>query len=323
MSKERFPDKKEAFTDYDRITDHIQEAASIGKEMDVGQERATWLFSGDYPSLPHFFVWMSDIHYGHKGVDYDRLNEHLRVVEDTPNFAVVFGGDEIDNFNAAIHPHAAISGDAISPQAQAQAFMEKMLHLDRLGKVGAVTHGNHNDFIGVAGYDYYQTFMAEMQAPIFTKQGFLHILVGEQGQEYRVILSHQFWGKSKLNPENAPRRLMEYGENSGDKPDIALLGHDHQAAGSMFDRGGRELVVVDGGTYKTGDRWGNQRFGPAGQGGYTIAMWPNEKRLHIFRDPIVAQQFMLGMIIMEERGIVFDGDFEKFQKEASKYVRKR
>lgn len=287
-----FPDKKVATTDYDRITALIQESADIRKDMDVGQERATWLANGEYPELPIMVVYMTDVHYGSVGVDYDLLNQHFKIVQETPNAFAFLGGDGIDNF-AIKHAHAGIMGDAIPPQVQAQAFMSKLLEIDRAGKLSGVCFGNHEDWVGIAGLDFYQTFMGDLQAPIFTRGGMMHAIVGG-GQEYKIGIGHKHWGVSKLNPENAARRGMEF---SWPGADIVLIGDDHQATGAIFDRGGERKMVVDGGTYKvndpTGKKWG---LGPAGQPGYTIMLWPDRKKFALFDDPEVAQQYIQGRI---------------------------
>lgn len=290
-----FPDKKTGRVDFDRITAHIQEAHEIRKEADVGQERATWLIHSEYQTLPVLLVYMTDIHYGSVGVDYESLIRHFGIVENTPNTYLLLGGDSIDNF-AIKHAHAGIMGDAIPPQLQAQAFMEKVAQLDRKSKLGGICFGNHEDWVGIAGYDFYQTWMGDVQAPIFSRGGVLHVML--QGEEYRLGITHKFWGTSKLNITNAPKRALEFGYPEAE---IMLVGDDHQSSAEIFDRAGKRMLVIDGGTYKTmdptGKKWG---LGPAGRSGYGIFLWPDQHRFEVFADVDSAKQVMDSLIYLHQ-----------------------
>jgi len=292
-----FPDKKRGEFNYDQITEYIQVAQRLSQEMQVGQEEATWIPRLEYPNLPILILYMTDIHYGNVGTDYDLLDEHLRLVTDTPNCFCLIGGDTVDNFSAAKHPVAAIMGDAISPQVQTQAMMLKLLELDAMGKIGGICFGNHEDFLNMAGYDFYNTFMKEFHAPIFPTGGKLTVQVCKQ--TYEIGWSHMHWGRSKMNITNAAKRALNY---STPGCDIILLGHDHQSAGEIFDQAGERVIAIDGGTYKlnepNGKKWG---LGPAGQPGFTLILDSQEKNMNFFRDPQTAQQHLLAFIFKEEQ----------------------
>lgn len=291
-----FPDKKRASTDFDRVTRFISEAQSLNKEADVGQETATFLAHGAYPELPVCLLYMTDIHYGNMGVDYDLLQEHFEILEDTPNFFAILGGDDIDAFSPTAHP-VGMMGDAITPQVQAQAFLDQIARLDRQSKIALIEHGNHTDWIDKAGYDFANTFYSELQAPIFKAGGVLEVVVG--GVHYKVGINHTHWGTSKINPTNANKRMMEY---SYPGIDISLLGHTHQSSGEMFDRGGDRKIAVVGGTYKLQDKFGAKwGMGKAGEPGYTVMLWPQEKRMELFRDPRIAQHYMLLMAVEQDK----------------------
>lgn len=290
-----FPDKKEAKIDYSRITRFLQEAQAIREEASVSQETATWIPQVEYPNLPIAVVYMTDIHYGNLGVDYKLLDSHLRIVEETPNTLLLLGGDTIDNFSPSKHPIAML-GDAVTPQMQAQAFMEEIKRFDAMGKLGGICHGNHEGFIGMAGLDYYQTFMQGLKAPIFTAGGMIDLHYGDE--EYKIGWNHTHWGRSKLNITNAAKRAMEF---SYPGAEIVLVGHDHQAAAEMFDRAGKRRLVIDGGTYKindpTGKQWG---LGEPGRPGYTMFFWPHEHRFEMVADPETAKEMMDGIVLLDK-----------------------
>ena len=293
--KSEFPDKKQSTVIYERITSHIRDAQEIHQEADVGQEQGQWNIKAEHPNLPIMLAYMTDVHYGSLGVDYETLDRHFSIVESTPNTYLIMGGDGIDNF-AIKHAHAGIMGAAIPPQIQARAFMDKLRNLDIHRKLGAICFGNHEDWVGIAGYDYYQTWMRDMNAPIYTRGGMLTINMG--GESYALGITHKFWGVSKLNITNSPKRALEFGYPDAE---IMLTGDDHQSGAEIFDRGGKRMLVIDGGTYKTkdptGKKWG---LGPAGRSGYAIFLWPNEHRFEVFSDIDSAKQVMDSLLLLKK-----------------------
>lgn len=288
-----FPDKKQSQLDYNAITQHIEEGQRLSKEMKVGQETATWVTHGEYLDLPIAVVLISDEHFGSTGTDYKLLDKHLKIIEETPNFFVCFNGDNVDNFSPTIFPSGMLE-NPISPQTQTKAYLNRLLELDRKSKIGVLGHGNHNDWIGVAGYDYYQSFMADFQAPIFDEGGILNIVVGSQ--TYRMIMSHQHWGKSRINITNAPKRMIEYG--GAGNVDIGWTAHTHQTSYEHFDKGGKELIAVVSGSYKRRDSWARKKGIGANPGmpGITLMLWPYHKHMEVFKDVEFAQDYMIASI---------------------------
>jgi hypothetical protein len=290
-----FPDKKKQKSEYERVTKYLQEGQQIGKDFDPGQtdRRATWVPQPQYPDLPIAILLASDIHYGSTRIDYDLLEKHLKIVEDTPNFYMCTNGDHIDNFNAVTHA-TGMTENPLPPVIQGRVFMERLLELDSQKKIGVLGQGNHDEFGFVAGQDFYDTFMRDFSAPIFTKGGILTIKL--QGVDYKMVLNHTYWGKSKINITNASKRLLEY--EGGGECDIGWLGHVHQSSYELFTKGEKEQLAVVSGTYKTDDPWAAKK-GIGGRGGHpgiTVMLWPHKKKMEVFKDAEIAQEFMLGMI---------------------------
>lgn len=282
-----FPDKKVPKVDYPRITEHIKEGDEIRKEMNVGQDEATWNIPLERPDRPAAMIWLTDMHYGHASTRQDLIDKYLNMIETTPNMFGLIGGDIVDNFSAAKHPVAAV-GDVVPPQIQTQAFMERLRELDKKKKIGAFVYGNHEAFLDMAGYDYYQSFMQNLNAPVFNRGGLLRTNIGDQS--YGIGLGHKFWGRSKLNPLNAPYRALQ--NWFGDEADAVLLGDDHQAGGGAVDMAGHRKIFIDGGTFKhdsTGLQWG---LGKAGMPGFTLLLWPNKKHMELTHDPETAREFL-------------------------------
>lgn len=289
-----FPDKKPRTLDFKRVTSFLEEAQSIRDDWEIGQKEATVKIYPEYPHAPIAILLASDIHYGALGTRYDLLTQYLDIVQNTPNFYLATNGDDSDSFNAIFHPSGMME-NPLPPQMQARAIAQRLHELDELGKIVVMSHGNHNDSGEWGGQDWYDSFLSGFRAPIFTRGGKLTIRM-PLGIEYKVVMNHQFWGYSKINPTNAPKRLLEY-EGGGDA-DIAWLGHTHQSSFEHFSRGDKEVLAIISGTFKERDDWAAKRgIGSRGQKpGISVFLWPEEKQMQAFKDLTVAQDVLLSMI---------------------------
>jgi len=286
-----FPDKKVSIINHQEITQQLKEAQIYEARRSVSQEEATWLGFAEYDHIPRGLVFMTDVHYGNLGVDYELLERHLETIRNTPNMFVVFAGDMIDNFNPAKIPDGML-GDGVSPQDQAEAMMQIVTELDQQGKLVAITWGNHEDFSRVAGHDVFRTWFRELQAPIFADGGgVVNAMI--EGVHYRIGIRHTFWGNSSLNKTNAPKRMMQFGY---DNLDLAVVGHVHKAAGEMFTERGAERIAITGGTYKLDDHFGKKWGHTPEPPGYTVLLYPYQKKMQLCRTPEFASDTIINAI---------------------------
>jgi hypothetical protein len=293
---------------YDEATELLRRAQRFNRETLVGVDKADWRPKLEYPNLPFAVGLFTDIHYGSIYTNYDLLDQHLGIVEDTPNFGMVTNGDDVDNFIVAGKAATGTYEDPLPPQLQTVALIDKLGHLAKIGKLGAMSYGNHNNFTFITGYDWLETWSRQLgkKIPIFTAGGELIVHVGKE--KYDLAMSHKYWGVSKLNPTNANKRFLEYEYPDAD---ISFLAHTHQSEMNIFERGGKERIAAIGGTYKEGEPWPRQQgIGRrAGQPGLTVLLWPNEHKMMGFKHSVDAQQFMLALIYREETtksGIIFE-----------------
>ena len=293
-----FPDKHIPSYDYEKTTKFLSEARQMVKETKIGQKEATWIPELMYPTLPFAISLMSDMHYGSTNVDYELLDKHFKIVEETPNFFLATNGDHIDNFNAVKFPDGMYE-NPLPPNHQAKALFKKLLDLDKKDKVAVVAHGNNDLFGHKGGQDFFETFASEMKAPVFTQGGTLDIVTASY--TYKMILNHTYWGKSKINITNAPKRLMEY-ENGDKTADIGWLGHTHQSSFEHFSKGGKDVVAVVSGTYKVDDPWAAKIGLGAnpGKAGTTLVLYPDQRKMEVFKDMESAQDYILGLIFIQE-----------------------
>lgn len=293
--KERLPDGEI----FKRATKLLKEAQEFTLESRIGVGEANFKPKAEYPNLPVCFLLATDMHYGSIHTNYDLLEEHLDMVENTPNTYLVTNGDDVDAFVAMGKVATGTYENPLPPQLQTLAYIDRIKQLDKKGKLGAMSFGNHNEFMFVSGYEWLETFASTLDAPIFTSGGLLHIKHGDQ--TYNMAINHKYWGTSKLNPTNACKRFIEY-EYADHKIDIAFLGHTHQSEMLQYNRGDHETLAVIGGTYKVEDTWAQkQGIGRrGGRPGMAVLLYPDEHRMVGFKDIEVANQFMIAKMFEEE-----------------------
>jgi predicted phosphodiesterase len=297
MSKEGFPDKKDRHIEFSEVAQYMQDGRRLIEQYEIGQKEATWIPRGEYKDLPIAVLLMTDTHFGSVRVNTELLQEHLQIVEDTPNFFMVHNGDHTDNFNSTFHA-SGMSENPLSPQIPGKAWSQRLIELDRKSKIGSLGYGNHDDWMFDASqFDYYDTFFSQINAPIFTQGGELNVMV--EGQLYQLAIAHRYWGTSKLNPTNACKRYMEH---EYPEADIIMLGHTHQSEGLHFERGGKDRIAVIGGTYKDSDAWARKRGigGRSGSPGWVVMLWPGKRQMQLYKDVKVAQEVIQTAIAMDE-----------------------
>jgi len=251
---------------------------------------------------------LSDIHYGSKGTNYDKFETHCEIARTTPNFFVATNGDHVDNFSPTVLPSGMLE-NPITPDMQVKAFVKMMQRLDNGGNIGWMNIGNHDDWIGAAGYSH-ETSLANIQAPIIDRIGKIHIpTLG--GAKYTGIVAHQYWGASKLNITNAPKRLIEH-EGAG-QVDFGITGHTHQSSYEQFNKGGKQLTAIVAGAYKENDKWarGKGIGASPSEPGVTMVFGQDKKRIQVFPHPEDAQQFVLAHAMVKDGSLRAD-ELKKF-----------
>jgi hypothetical protein len=290
-----FPNKKGVVYDYKATTELLKEVSKLERGAEIGQKEATWVPALEYPHLPFVLALMSDLHYGSTNVDYDLLDSHFNAVEETPNMFLATNGDHTDNFNPTKHPTGMFE-NPLPPDLQGRALFQRILELDKKNKVACIGQGNHDYFGFDGGQDYFTTFASQFRSPIFT--GVARLNIETAGYVYKIIMNHTYWGKSKINVTNTAKRLIEY-EGVGNV-DIGWVGHTHESSYEYFTKGGKDIIAVVSGTYKTIDPWASRNGigGRAGHPGIAVMFWPNERKMEIFKDVLDAQKTLLNLIFV-------------------------
>jgi hypothetical protein len=283
-----YPDKKLRPWSDSQVDEILATTQDFLKDFDIGQTEATFTPQLDFPDKPILILLMTDPHYGSIFSNVEMINRHFDLVANTPNTYVVINGDDTDNFNATGKWASAMMENPVPPQQVSRAWFEKVKPLDEKGKIGAMGFGNHNDFGGRAGQDWYDSFLGQLRAPIFTTGGLLHI---KMDVTYDLAMTHMYWGSSKLNPTNACKRFLDF---EYPEADIVFLGHTHVSEGLHFEKGGKDRIGVIGGTYKEVDPWARKRGigGSSGRPGHALMLYPNERKMEHFKSIEVARDIL-------------------------------
>jgi len=290
-TSEEFPDKKKFTRTYETVVTQIKTVQRYKNDINVSQDDGIWKPKVQYTDLPVAMSWMPDLHFGSLETDYDFFERHLGTIVDTPNMYVAFGGDLSDSYNVGKHP-AGIWGDAVTPEDQLSALAEKLSDLDTRHKLTSIVWGNHDEFSSLSGINAFSTFFRNVSCPLFVDGGgVLNAHIGDQ--IYRLGLRHLFWGHSKLNLTNSPKRMIQFW-----RPDLdaAFTGHVHYASGEDFVFAGKQKIACVGGTYKLFDGFSKRWVGDPQPGGFTLLMYPNRKHMTLCRYPEDAADIILGKI---------------------------
>jgi len=291
VEQSAFPDKKPSIVDEQSILLHLDSARKLYRDMEVGQRTASAELKPLYPDIP-VFIWLNcDDHIGSVLTDYRAFLADYNVVKDTPNFYCLSNGDEVDNFMVTLGNAATgVYEQSITPNQQALLIQSLFKKLDDQDKMLALSFGNHNQWLRGAGYKFENTWLREFRCPVLNCGGLLTIKYGEQ--EYKVAMTHSYWGKSKLNPTNTAKRYMDYEYPSAD---VIFLGHTHQSEALCFkrDKETEYKWAIIGGTYKTEDEWSAEMgIGNGGKiGGMVLMLSPNKRDIGVMKSVEEARQY--------------------------------
>lgn len=277
FSASMFPDKKQVTLQPSEFEKAVQRISDLKEDASVGQKEAIWKPTLEREGKPFTFLFLTDVHYLSTKIDYALLEKFLNTVKETPNMSLVTGGDDCDSFNVGLGKAATgVYENPFEAGFQARAWKDRIGELDKMGKVGFMVFGNHTDWMYTGGVDWYDTFLGDMNCPVLTTGGLVHLQVGEQ--VYDIAATHKYWGTSKLNPTNACKRYLEH---EYPEADIVLLGHTHQSENLQFERGGKDRIGIIGGTLKLYEDYARKHGigGKSGYPGHTITVWPDEKRM--------------------------------------------
>ena len=274
-------DKKKIGIDWRRNFDRMKEMADSWKELypyqDSTKVNANVLM--EYPDLPYGVWTLSDAHIGNVDTQYDLLKKHVSLIENTPNTGIITLGDDID---FGILPKLEVRFmQTMGPMGQAftaSDLMDEFNGRNPRKKQLAIAHciGNHTHTMMQTTGILYEKFYERSKAAILPGMGQVFLKVGDQ--EYEIGLAHKFRGRSILNINLEPKRLMEYWYPNAD---MAAVGDFHKAGHETFVKGMKKRLTVRPGTYRTGTGLfeKNRGYGGGDLGGAFTLFYPDRHEM--------------------------------------------
>lgn len=229
------------------------------------------------PDEPVAIAFLSDLHIGSAGVDYETLRADAALVRDTPGMYAVFHGDGVDNW--------VVSKLTQLQRGQALGFdAERLLFeswIDMVApKLLVWVEGNHDLWTEkLVGVNPNRKHLD--QARMLWDRNQCVFTLAHCGFERRVIVRHKWRYNSIFNPTHG----MQVGWERGDVDyDIAVGGHTH--IGTLchsFYRHGRIRHAILTGTYKHIDVFGEELGLPApkGRGAGALILTPDGQQLFV------------------------------------------
>lgn len=264
--------------EYDKYFALIEQAVEVEKGLGVGVDTATYHFEDDKPVA---LAFTSDWHIGAGGVEYKRLRADLELIRDTPGLYGVFNGDGLENTKTHTKSASALYSAAIpKPRHQLELLRRNAGILG--DKWLAWAEGNHDAFdYRAAGVDRIGGLCEELGVPYFReKGGTLKLDVG--GQNYNIIVKHQYTGQSRISKSNSARRLWTEWPWDWDTGDVVALAHLHEPDTHITMQKGRDVHWLRSGTYKTSDSWAESNGFHPSYGVPLVILFPGERKILSF-----------------------------------------
>jgi hypothetical protein len=204
---------------------------------------------------PVAIAFLSDLHLGNGGVDYELLRQTGEIIKEHPLAYCITGGDVTDSLYFSY-------GDEILNMQEQYVYMSKFLSWIGGENILAGIVGNHESWASKSGVTNYIEFSDRTRRPLLRGVSFIDLRVGDT--PYRLLLSHRFRGSSYLNPTHQEARANR--EIPG--ADVVLAAHTHRPGESIiyqpeFGGSSRKVVLVNGKTFKKLDSYGKDKgFNP-------------------------------------------------------------
>lgn len=234
---------------------------------------------------PVGLVFVSDIHFGSPGTDYEAVRRDAELIARTPGMWAVFHGDAVDLYTVKHLAHARWENTPLSHEL---ALLRGWLQW--LGKkLLVVVAGNHDNWAyRLGGVSLFQGLLPH------------HVVydphevrgVVEVGQaKWRLLVRHKVRYNSIYNALHGLKQNLRLGDFDAD---ISVAGHVHRGATyEVWHHQGRQRLVILTGTYKVVDPYAvSEGFVGSGSGQAVAVVLDPRGRVQPFNDLTLAADFL-------------------------------
>ena len=256
------------------FADHMAKARQIATGIAPASTDAVHVFDD---GLPIAICLLGDFHVGASGVEWFRLKDDLKTIGETDGLYAIGMGDYAEGVSGSMGKlSTALHGLGAFPDRRTQ----QLAIIEICKQVGpkwlAFAEGNHDGWSDrQAAYNFTYDVARAINAPFFREAGgSVYVTVGQV--EYLIAVAHDWHGKSRINPSNKQRRMLEEWR-ARERPDVVCTGHTHHNLAHQEQKNGMDPVYLNSGTFKTSDRYSTDRkFHPA-YGVPMVILYPDER----------------------------------------------
>jgi len=200
---------------------------------------------------PVAIAFLSDLHLGNGGVDYELLKRTGEIIKEHPLAYCITGGDITDSLFFDY-------GEEVLNMQEQYVYMNKFLGWMGNENILAGILGNHEAWARKNGVTNYIEFSNQTKRPLLRGVSFVDLKVGEV--PYRLLMAHRFRGESMYNPTHQESRANRELQGA----DIIMAAHTHKPGESIiyqpeYGGGARKVVLVNGKTFKRLDAYGKDQ----------------------------------------------------------------
>ena len=249
-------EKLPVLADFDNIRDYAESVERVTASKLKLVDKPTTKYWTAPDSNWVGVVFIGDIHIGGL-IDYQRLKDDLKLIEETEGLYAIGMGDYAENFERSGKIQHAMAENTVPGSDDQETLVRYYLH--QCSKWLAVLAGNHDDWGGGKGI----VRLAEYLGCEYVSQAGCSFKVSVGRERYVFYLKHQYVGNSRNSTSNEGRRLwVEWADF--ENADATILAHLHQPDAHAVERKGETVLHLRGGTDKEVDAW-------AWKGGYNPA----------------------------------------------------
>lgn len=231
-------------------------------------------------------VW-GDLHLGGLNTDYDRIQQELEIITNTPNAYLILLGDLVDG----VFWGGASGAEQSQTLDEQRGFLMALFEAIK-GRVLFAIPAEHDDkWATRTGATPYFNFTEITGAPFVRGTAEVEVVVGDN--EYRIVAQHKARGNSLYNKNHPTVRQSRFGLQGAD---IYMSAHTHrkqvsQEAVREFN-GSRLITHISVGAYKSSDEYGEREgfnnMRSREMYGVAFVLHKEEKRVDVYYDVVAA-----------------------------------
>jgi hypothetical protein len=233
--------------DIDEVLDLIEDAQKKLKGLNSEQSEANIKINTNNKHIAIAFI--SDLHLENVNTDVSQMRKDFKIIKNTKDFYMGFGGDFLDNFSTG--PFKEGANEAVISLKAARIVAGKLFDSVKT-KVLWTILGCHDDWDKkYAEYNLVEHIARKLHVPYLGYGGDINLKINNV--EYFIHARHKYRGSSGLN--NGTACCKNILRDIDPKFQIVSVGHNHFAEIKIEHYLGKQRVFIRNGSYKVEDRF--------------------------------------------------------------------